>query len=84
MNDTPNQLTSVVARAWKAIVVAFTPTRRSGESKDFEPADTTMLGGLAEQAPASRTRASRTDDGWNATGESSYFADDNAPRSKRR
>lgn len=85
MDEQQNRLAGALSRAWKAIVLAFTPTRKPGESQDLEAGDSTMLGGLPDpDSSNSRMRAPARDDPWDASGESSYFADDNARRPDRR
>jgi hypothetical protein len=84
MDEPQNRFAALLSRAWKAIVVAFTTTRKPGASQDYDAGDSTMLGGLGEQPRNSRVRAPGKNDLWDASGESSYFADDNARKPDKR
>ena len=83
MNDQPNRLSAAIAAAWRALVRSFTTTQKRGEMPGFE-ADTSLFGGLPDQASSGRARAAGKDDFWNPSGESGYLADDDGTGRKKR
>lgn len=72
MNPESQGIAAALARAWRAIVRAFTPTGESRGSQN-DGADTTLFGG-AEPPRTGRGRATK-DDFWDPTGTSTDFAD---------
>jgi hypothetical protein len=79
MNSEPSGIAAALARAWRAVVRAFTPTRDSARSQ-ADGMDTTMFGGLPEQPGAGRGQDAGKENFWDAAGESTDFADPDPDR----
>ena len=74
MNEQPSRISATLAAAWAALRRAFASSRAPGASPGFE-SDTTLFGGLPEQPRPGTPASPRRDEFWEASGESSYFAD---------
>lgn len=74
MNQQPTGIAAVLARAWQAVVTAFTPTRK-GSGAHGDEAETTLFSHLQERnpPPAARDRRERHD--WGQGSESTDFGD---------
>jgi hypothetical protein len=74
MNPQSKGIAASLARAWGAVVKAFTPTRETQE-QDLYGSDTTLFGPGPDPTGASSRSARGKPDFWNAGEDSSYFAD---------
>lgn len=72
MNPESQGIAAALARAWRAIARAFTPTSETRGSQDYG-ADTTLFGGA--KPPRTGRRQATKDDFWDPTGTSTDFAD---------
>ncbi len=82
MHRVSHSITTALARAWRAVARAFTPTREARGTQTYG-VDTTLFGS-AEPPRSARARTTR-DDFWDPTGTSTDFADpDPAGDPKRR
>lgn len=62
----------LLARIWRAVIKAFTPTRPPDLTKGFGEADTTLFGPMPD--PDGEVEKSKSET-WRQSGESSLFAD---------
>lgn len=79
MNPQHNGIIAALAGAWRAIVTAFTPTRRDTESQTYG-ADTTLFGGLTEQSGNRQPSGAGRENLWDPNGESSLFTETETTR----
>lgn len=82
MTEPPHRLFAAIAVAWGAIRRAFTRTRRA-DGMPGDEADTTLFGGLSEQAGRSPGAGPVKNEFLDRSGESSY-ADGDGTRKKDR
>lgn len=73
---------AALARAWSAIVRAFTPTNESRDSRN-DGVDTTLFGG-PDPPGSDRGRTAVKHEFWDPTGESTDFADPDLTSDKKR
>lgn len=78
MNAEPTAFIAVLGRAWRAIVMAFTPAPEERASQQYG-GDTTLFGGATEQ-PRNRAARDKTENDFWAASESTDFADLDAER----
>lgn len=82
MNAEPIAFAAVLGRAWRAIVMAFTPAPEERASQQYT-GDTTLFGGATEQPRNQAARNKAINDFWVAS-ESTDFADMDAERNAGR
>ncbi|MFC5498238.1 hypothetical protein ACFPOE_11900 [Caenimonas terrae] len=80
MNPEPSTFAAAMARAWRAVVKAFTPAPDAPGSQQYG-SDTTMFGGPTEQ-PREAGRDAGKNEFWVPT-ETTDFADVEAERAAR-
>ena len=81
MNHEPSGVAAALARAWSAIVRAFTPTNESRSRNDG--VDTTLFGG-PDPPGSDPGRTAVKNEFWDPTGESTDFADPDLTGDKKR
>jgi hypothetical protein len=74
MTPEPSPADSALARAWRAIVRAFTPAAEPRGQQNYG-ADTTLFGAAPDQPRSRRGADGAKDEFWAPSGESTDFAD---------
>lgn len=83
MNHQPTGIAAALARAWRAVVTAFTPMRHRGDPH-ADGTDTTLFDHLPERSRTSGARQEGKHDDWDGGGESTDFSDADQHQRKRR
>ena len=82
MHPEPSAISAALARAWRAIVKAFTPAHDAPASQQYGT-DTTLFGGSTEQPRDRATRDGARNEFW-IPSENTDFADMDAERDAKR